>query len=172
MLDALRAVGLRHDVRRARERGVDVSALHARDREHVAALVQPRRAFVHRLERVGHGLEDLVLHVDERLPPRVPRGAISAATAASTSPTYAVVSPSATSCRQSLVSVPCVRSPGHVRGGQHGDDAGMGLGPRRVDAQDAGARDGPRSEAPRAASPGATRSPTNGLSPSASSSPS
>ena len=37
---------------------------------------------------------------------------VSAATTASTSPTYAVSSPTATSWRQSCVSAPCVRSPG------------------------------------------------------------
>ena len=138
VLDALRAVGLLHDVCRTRERGVDVSALHPRDREHVAALVQPRRGRVHRLERVGHRLEDLVLDVDEgrRLVRRVARlGGDGGEHVADVRRRLALgdeLSPV-------LGQRPLRALAGDVRRGQHGDDAGMSLGSRRVDAQDASA---------------------------------
>ena len=76
----------RDDVGRAGEGGVDVAALHARDREDVAALVQLRRTLGERRERVRDRLEHLVLDVDSAAAARA-AGAVSAATAAITSPT-------------------------------------------------------------------------------------
>ena len=66
VLDELGAEGLGDDVRRVRERGVHVAALDAGDGEHVAVRMEQRRACGHGLERVGDGLEHLVLDVDER----------------------------------------------------------------------------------------------------------
>ena len=66
VLDELRPERLGHHVGRTGEGGVDVAALHARDREYVAALVQLGRTVGQRRERVRHRLEHLVLDLDER----------------------------------------------------------------------------------------------------------
>ncbi len=65
VLDELGTERLRDHVRSSGEGFVDVASLHARDREDVPALVQLRGLGRKRLERVGHRLEHLVLHLHE-----------------------------------------------------------------------------------------------------------
>ncbi len=126
-----------------------------RDREHVAALVEQRCVRLERLERVVDRLEHLVLDLDQRC--GLARGVrVSAATAASTSPTYAVVSPTATNWRQSARSMPCVALARDVGGGHDRDRRPGRLAPSRCRCAARARAGGRRSAARRGASP-ATR---------------
>ena len=85
-------------------------------------------------------------------PPRGPRGGVSAATAAITSPTYAVTSPSATSWRQSRLIEPCSRSPGTSAAVRTATTPGAASAFGRVDPEDRAPAGDRRSGARRGAS--------------------
>ena len=65
VVDGARREALADDVRRGRQRRGGIAAPHDRGLEEVAAGVHGRRAGLEGGERVGDGLLDLVLHVDE-----------------------------------------------------------------------------------------------------------
>ncbi len=65
MLDGGRLERVRRHVRRALDGGIGITPTDDRDREDVAALVERRSPFLHRLEWIGEGPEDLVLDLDQ-----------------------------------------------------------------------------------------------------------
>ena len=139
MLDRLRAERLRHDVRRRRERRIDVPVAHGRDRQQVAALVHRRRIRRERLERIRHRLEHVVLDRHERggLAGRVARlrrhRREHVAHTAGRLPLGHEGRPVGRD--QSLVPLA-----GHVRGRRDPHHAGNGLRPAGVDVPHPGAR--------------------------------
>ena len=151
VLDELRAVALGDDVRSSRQRRVDVASLDLRGPR---ALWPPQRTA--RSPARGPRTRP---RPGRR--PRVPHGASRRATAASTSPTYAVSRPRRRTGASRAVSVPCTRSPGTSPPSPRRRHPGWA---RRSWCRCAGRgpADGRRAQRARAACPGAVMSPTNG----------
>ena len=139
VLDAGGGEALRGDVGCPLERRVDVAALDDRERDEVAALVHERRVVGQRRERIGDRRQDVVLDIDER-------GGLARGLAALRGDRGQHVTDVAGRLalgdeqRPVVHDEPLVPLAGHVRGGQHGDDAGVGGSPRGVDPPNDGTR--------------------------------
>ncbi len=129
----------RDDVRRARDGGLDVPALIGRVGEHVAALMEQRRALGHGLEGVGHWLEHVVVDLDE-LSCRPGLGAGLGGHRGQHVTDVAGRLADRHELRPVVVDEPLVALAGHVGRGDDGDHAGRRLGRGRVDAANDGAR--------------------------------
>ncbi len=139
VLDELRAVRLGDDVRSARERGVHVAPLHARDRENVAARMQERCVLLERVEGVGDRVEHLVLDLHERR--RLAGGMTALGRDGGEHVTdvrrhLALGDELSPVLRQGALRALAL----HVGGGHHRDDPGVSRRLRRVDPDDARAR--------------------------------